>query len=190
MDECASSPCLHGGTCTDHLGSYSCDCLPGYTGPKYAEITRIFNRVVHGSRLNAWRMLQLRGWRQRVSFEPVRGRRYTELCSGHQQLPVQMQRGTFAVWFGTTKYCTWKCFRPFSFVFLFPFFVCAELLRRFVQHEVDQLRHWPLSKWRHLHRRHLGANWVQMPLQSGKFVVSGNYAVSWVVFSVSVTALS
>ncbi|KAI8512866.1 hypothetical protein Bbelb_095050 [Branchiostoma belcheri] len=32
IDECASNPCQHGGTCQDGINSYSCSCLPGYMG--------------------------------------------------------------------------------------------------------------------------------------------------------------
>jgi len=32
IDECASSPCLNGGTCTDQVNGYTCDCQDGYTG--------------------------------------------------------------------------------------------------------------------------------------------------------------
>ena len=32
INECESSPCLNGGTCTDHIGSFSCACGRGYTG--------------------------------------------------------------------------------------------------------------------------------------------------------------
>lgn len=31
IDECASSPCVHG-TCADHINGYTCSCEPGYTG--------------------------------------------------------------------------------------------------------------------------------------------------------------
>eukprot|EP00105_Crassostrea_gigas_P043771 XP_019927919.1 PREDICTED: perlucin-like protein [Crassostrea gigas] len=31
LDECFSSPCVHG-VCTNQLYSYTCDCQPGYTG--------------------------------------------------------------------------------------------------------------------------------------------------------------
>jgi len=31
-DECASKPCQHGGTCTDHMDRYSCSCVNGYEG--------------------------------------------------------------------------------------------------------------------------------------------------------------
>ncbi|XP_070205241.1 fibropellin-1-like isoform X4 [Littorina saxatilis] len=33
-DDCASGPCLNGGACTDLVGSYSCACLPGYSGSR------------------------------------------------------------------------------------------------------------------------------------------------------------
>lgn len=36
-DECASAPCLHGGTCIDDTNSFRCDCLAGYTG-KFCEM--------------------------------------------------------------------------------------------------------------------------------------------------------
>ncbi|KAI8509441.1 hypothetical protein Bbelb_132890 [Branchiostoma belcheri] len=32
IDECASSPCLNGGTCSDGDNSYTCQCLTGYYG--------------------------------------------------------------------------------------------------------------------------------------------------------------
>ena len=32
IDECASSPCQNGGTCTDLVNDFACTCAPGYTG--------------------------------------------------------------------------------------------------------------------------------------------------------------
>ena len=32
IDNCASRPCLNGGTCTNGVGSYSCECTPHFTG--------------------------------------------------------------------------------------------------------------------------------------------------------------
>ena len=32
IDECSSSPCHHGGTCTDKINHYQCHCAPGYSG--------------------------------------------------------------------------------------------------------------------------------------------------------------
>ena len=31
IDECASGPCQNGGTCTDQVNGYLCQCAPGYT---------------------------------------------------------------------------------------------------------------------------------------------------------------
>ena len=31
IDECVSAPCQNGGTCTDQVNSYVCQCAPGYT---------------------------------------------------------------------------------------------------------------------------------------------------------------
>ncbi|KAJ9578799.1 hypothetical protein L9F63_005007, partial [Diploptera punctata] len=33
-NECESSPCINGGTCMDHIGSYTCICGRGYTGKR------------------------------------------------------------------------------------------------------------------------------------------------------------
>lgn len=33
-NECVSSPCLNGGTCTDNIGEFSCSCGRGYTGER------------------------------------------------------------------------------------------------------------------------------------------------------------
>jgi len=32
INECASSPCLHGGTCLDGVNAYTCTCSAGYSG--------------------------------------------------------------------------------------------------------------------------------------------------------------
>ncbi|KAK2160092.1 hypothetical protein LSH36_140g00016 [Paralvinella palmiformis] len=32
IDECLSSPCQNGGTCTDEVNGYSCTCVAGFTG--------------------------------------------------------------------------------------------------------------------------------------------------------------
>ncbi|KAK2181409.1 hypothetical protein NP493_400g02051 [Ridgeia piscesae] len=33
IDECASNPCLNGGTCLDRLDGFTCECTYGFTGP-------------------------------------------------------------------------------------------------------------------------------------------------------------
>ena len=32
MNDCDSSPCIHGGTCTDRLGRFDCECPQDYAG--------------------------------------------------------------------------------------------------------------------------------------------------------------
>jgi hypothetical protein len=39
-NECASSPCLHGGTCAQGVNSYTCTCAAGYTDSPRARATR------------------------------------------------------------------------------------------------------------------------------------------------------
>ena len=34
MDDCINVICKNGGTCRDSPGSFSCDCVNGYTGPE------------------------------------------------------------------------------------------------------------------------------------------------------------
>ncbi len=39
INECASFPCAHGGTCNDFVNAYTCDCASGWTGPHCSEGT-------------------------------------------------------------------------------------------------------------------------------------------------------
>ena len=32
INECRSAPCMNNGTCFDGINSYTCACMPGYTG--------------------------------------------------------------------------------------------------------------------------------------------------------------
>ena len=32
IDECATSPCQNGGSCTDQVNGYTCNCVDGYDG--------------------------------------------------------------------------------------------------------------------------------------------------------------
>ena len=32
IDECASNPCLNGGTCTNRVNGFTCSCVPGFNG--------------------------------------------------------------------------------------------------------------------------------------------------------------
>ena len=34
IDECSSSPCLNGGTCTDRVNGYNCSCDEGFNGSR------------------------------------------------------------------------------------------------------------------------------------------------------------
>lgn len=52
IDECLSKPCKNGGYCQNLLNRYTCDCLPGYTGPncQTGQFSRLFDptyRVFH-----------------------------------------------------------------------------------------------------------------------------------------------
>ena len=34
VDDCASVVCANGGTCIDGVNTVTCECVPGYTGPR------------------------------------------------------------------------------------------------------------------------------------------------------------
>ena len=37
IDDCASVPCAHDGTCKDGLGTFTCECTAQWTGPTCEE---------------------------------------------------------------------------------------------------------------------------------------------------------
>eukprot|EP00057_Strongylocentrotus_purpuratus_P026377 XP_011680851.1 PREDICTED: neurogenic locus notch homolog protein 1-like [Strongylocentrotus purpuratus] len=44
IDECDPDPCMNGGTCTDGINTFNCDCVPGYTDITcFTAIDRCFN---------------------------------------------------------------------------------------------------------------------------------------------------
>ena len=46
IDDCLGLPCLHDGTCTDGINSYSCDCAAGFTGND-CETGKYFRFALH-----------------------------------------------------------------------------------------------------------------------------------------------
>lgn len=34
IDDCAGNPCVNGGTCTDQVNTFTCQCQSGYEGKK------------------------------------------------------------------------------------------------------------------------------------------------------------
>ena len=50
IDECASSPCQNGGSCTDIINGHTCNCVDGYDGTNCengnSDITKQLFKVV------------------------------------------------------------------------------------------------------------------------------------------------
>lgn len=42
INECATHPCLHGGTCHDGVNKYTCTCQHGYSGTK-CQTSKLFS---------------------------------------------------------------------------------------------------------------------------------------------------
>jgi hypothetical protein len=43
--DCASNPCENGGTCTDGVDEYTCECIPGYSGANCACETKEYTKL-------------------------------------------------------------------------------------------------------------------------------------------------
>ena len=44
VDECDPNPCVNGASCLDGLGSYTCQCLPGFNGTRCETGTTVKDR--------------------------------------------------------------------------------------------------------------------------------------------------
>jgi hypothetical protein len=56
FDECVGEPCPEGNTCTNTLGSYSCDCNPGFVMDMYTGVCGTFFfqlKCRHGKKTSA-----------------------------------------------------------------------------------------------------------------------------------------
>ena len=51
INECSSTPCQNGGTCTDAVNSYTCACVPGYTGTNCETGDYNFDKNIHNNNL-------------------------------------------------------------------------------------------------------------------------------------------
>ena len=49
IDECMSTPCGTNSYCHDTLGSYICDCIPGYEADSYKECVDIDECTIDGA---------------------------------------------------------------------------------------------------------------------------------------------
>ena len=57
INECASNPCNNGGSCSDLVNGYTCECVEGYAGLDcdYGEIDSRSNRNV----LECWQITKI-----------------------------------------------------------------------------------------------------------------------------------
>ena len=64
INECSSSPCENGGTCSDAVNEYSCSCVAGYAGDNCE--TSKFSVMFH----NVWDVRLMRMYRT-TSFQLI-----------------------------------------------------------------------------------------------------------------------
>ena len=65
INECSSDPCENGGTCTDEVDGYVCDCEPGFTGTKCQTGIEI---VLHLVTKNLDAVEQIKGFKNRFQM--------------------------------------------------------------------------------------------------------------------------
>ena len=44
-DDCSPNPCKNGGTCTDEVNDYRCDCVEGWYGKDCSEGNSLFDKM-------------------------------------------------------------------------------------------------------------------------------------------------
>lgn len=106
-DDCASNPCLYGGTCTDLVNGYQCTCPVGYLGQRCENRVNpcSLNRCSNGDCVDAYPMDLFRC-----------------ICSpGYQYGMLELQcsiqqKGLFVLKFINLHYCVYReiIFAPYA----------------------------------------------------------------------------
>ena len=65
INECSSDTCENGGTCTDEVDGYVCDCVPGFTGMECQTGIEI---VLHLVTKNLYAVEQIKGFKNRFQI--------------------------------------------------------------------------------------------------------------------------
>ena len=61
-DDCASNPCLNGGTCYDGFRNFTCVCAGGYSGANCSGKTINMSRANDGTFAISGPFVQRQGW--------------------------------------------------------------------------------------------------------------------------------